>query len=61
MLVALTVNVYSSRRYLRHKRHDCVKYASYFEMKDEDDVNLDDVVLDDSKVTEQAPMVTRQV
>jgi hypothetical protein len=65
MVVALAVNVYSSHRYLLHKKWDRVKYAQYFEMTGENDVDLDDIVLDDavldSKAREEVPMVTKQV
>jgi hypothetical protein len=64
MLVAMTVNVYSSFRYISPKRHDPVKYAQYFAQNDDlddlDDVIIDDVILN-SKATEEIPMVTRQV
>ena len=60
MLVALSVNVYSSHRYLLHKEHNPEKYATYFAQRDDEHDELDDVVLD-TKETEEIPMVAKKV
>jgi hypothetical protein len=59
MVVAMIVNLYSSRRYLRNKQHDATKYQRYFDNIEEDDdlessmaiTKTDDI----QKVREQPP------
>ena len=40
MLVGLLVNIYSTMRYLRNKKHEPVKFAQYFQQQDVDLTNI---------------------
>jgi hypothetical protein len=53
MIVALIVNLYSSRRYLRNKQHEPAMYMKYFEHTDEDeiaDIHMTDIQNTNTKI-----------
>ena len=61
MVVALIVNMYSSWRYLRNKKHEPTKYQRYFDHTDEDDI---DIIAAEAGIgirPEEIPMVKHEV